>query len=443
MQISDQGPVRWMRDLLNEWLQTPGADPGLLVRWLQGYDLPPVGSDDEPYLWLLRGLPLARGRREAERELARRLARLLDGRPDEAGLGEASEKALFNLLKLCAGLSCADELADPLYAMYERRRLTGQWRGIDLRDALLGALVTNQTDARLEPVWQAMLRGEPDGFLGGDEDDGFDGIVAMPPTRTTRGQPALDAIGRALGSMAKLLHDESDRCRQFQRLVMRVQETYPGRPNWDYDLIVMADTYGWPDWACESISLFALEPGEHPDGSRGFMLRKVAVDLIADDARRGGGEFCQGKVVRVTVSGARAAQVAKLASSVEEARLGSPWQSESSLLGIANDVIAKFERSIGRDTETVKQSEARRVRVLRERRRSLGAQMIHGRVRWFNKSKGFGLITREDGEDVYVQISAVETEGFTNLSEGDRVEFEVMRGPSGLQAKNVRRLRSP
>jgi CspA family cold shock protein len=60
-----------------------------------------------------------------------------------------------------------------------------------------------------------------------------------------------------------------------------------------------------------------------------------------------------------------------------------------------------------------------------------------GTVKWFNDSKGFGFISREGGADVFVHQSAIVAEGFRTLHEGDRVTFEVVKGPKGLQAKNV------
>jgi CspA family cold shock protein len=65
--------------------------------------------------------------------------------------------------------------------------------------------------------------------------------------------------------------------------------------------------------------------------------------------------------------------------------------------------------------------------------------MAQGRVKWFNDAKGFGFITQEGGEDVFVHFSAVVAQGFKSLAEGDQVEFEITRGPKGLQATNVRK----
>ena len=66
--------------------------------------------------------------------------------------------------------------------------------------------------------------------------------------------------------------------------------------------------------------------------------------------------------------------------------------------------------------------------------------MAQGSVKWFNDAKGYGFITQEGGEDVFVHYSAIQAQGFKSLAEGDRVEFEVTRGPKGLQAANVRKV---
>ena len=62
---------------------------------------------------------------------------------------------------------------------------------------------------------------------------------------------------------------------------------------------------------------------------------------------------------------------------------------------------------------------------------------IQGTVKWFNGGKGYGFISREGGEDVFVHHSAILAEGFRELQEGQRVEFNVTQGPKGLQAASV------
>lgn len=66
--------------------------------------------------------------------------------------------------------------------------------------------------------------------------------------------------------------------------------------------------------------------------------------------------------------------------------------------------------------------------------------MTKGTVKWFNERKGFGFLSREDGEDVFVHHTSIQGDGFKTLSEGQKVEFEVQDGPKGPQAVNVKAL---
>ena len=66
-----------------------------------------------------------------------------------------------------------------------------------------------------------------------------------------------------------------------------------------------------------------------------------------------------------------------------------------------------------------------------------GGTLAEGTVKWFSNEKGFGFIEREGGDDVFVHFSAITMEGYKSLTEGQRVEFEVVQGPKGAQAANV------
>ena len=65
------------------------------------------------------------------------------------------------------------------------------------------------------------------------------------------------------------------------------------------------------------------------------------------------------------------------------------------------------------------------------------SERVTGTVKWFNADKGYGFIEQEGGDDVFVHYSALQSDGFRSLDDGQRVEFSIERGPKGLQATNV------
>ena len=83
-------------------------------------------------------------------------------------------------------------------------------------------------------------------------------------------------------------------------------------------------------------------------------------------------------------------------------------------------------------------NEVRPPRAARKRVNAVNKEQ--GTVKWFNASKGFGFIQRQSGEDVFVHFSAIVADGYKTLNDGQAVEFEVTKGPKGLQATNVQPL---
>jgi len=69
-----------------------------------------------------------------------------------------------------------------------------------------------------------------------------------------------------------------------------------------------------------------------------------------------------------------------------------------------------------------------------------GEESMNGTVKWFNDSKGYGFISREDGDDVFVHHSSIAGEGFKSLAEGDKVTFEIEQGDKGPSAVNVQKV---
>lgn len=69
-----------------------------------------------------------------------------------------------------------------------------------------------------------------------------------------------------------------------------------------------------------------------------------------------------------------------------------------------------------------------------------GMEGMQGKVKWFNAEKGFGFIERENGDDVFVHFSAIQTDGYKSLDEGQEVEFDIVEGARGPQAANVVKL---
>lgn len=219
-------PRAWMQRAVGAWLAKNDwpEQRVQLTNWLRGYGLPPVGPEEEPYAWLLYGLPLGTERPNAQKRFASLLGQLVSEQPDVDWRFEEREDALYNLFLLCAGMDWAETLADPLDAVLKR---TGPDESLKVRDALLAALIRSQADARHESMWIEMIQGGTHEILPGDQYAGLSGIKWLPGPEL--GEPNLQAIAKGLKLMAEIHLNqlrEPDRDEQFRSIVEQIIAFY-------------------------------------------------------------------------------------------------------------------------------------------------------------------------------------------------------------------------
>jgi hypothetical protein len=273
------------RRFVGDWLISPEWSTAELRKWLVGDDFP-LPDSDEPFLWMLRGLPEGH-RYAAETTLAERVAVLLNERPDQDAGREP--RLLFNLLHLCAGLAYREVLGEPLNAMFERHRkdrsLDREYHEIPLSHGLRAALVSNQVDSSLRPEWFNMVEGRAEPYLPGNIYDGLDGLRRMPRNRDSWGDPVLDDFGWALTQLARHLENRPNRRAEFRRQLAALMATYPGR-DWGWELLQTAENCGWPDWTDLCLPSLCIPRGESTvvwvGGLASTILDQFYDDVIAE-----------------------------------------------------------------------------------------------------------------------------------------------------------------
>ena len=315
MRVADT-PYGWMQSLLLPWLEDPRRDTRQLLRWLQGLDLPPVDPNDEPYLWILRGLPAGGDLPQWQQRLAEAAAHVLDSAPDVEVAADDPEMLLFNLLELSARLRCEAVLSAPLRAMVGRDKLAGrQYLGMDLRHSLRFALTHNQPDCELEAAWMAMVRGQDTPGLAGSSRDGVEGILQMKVPRQP-GAPPKRAIDEALTEYSLVLGDSPTSAAAFNAVLLKVRDRFPGHFG-SLAFVEMSDRQKWLAWTDMAIPQLFMQTGEH---------RYVAWRPLYDFARQMNSvrvtrEFCGGRVLEMLVGDpARERLLVRVGKVIEEFR---------------------------------------------------------------------------------------------------------------------------
>lgn len=338
--------VQLMQNTLASLLGKEDQDSQELIELLQGYGLPPVGHDDEPYLWILRGLPETEAGRTVKAQLLQRVAALLEKKPDARRFGDQPEKLRYNLFLLCAGLHSPDQLADPLWKIFERGRLKGRFLDLDLRVPLRSALIMNQRDARLREVWERMAEGKEHSLLPGDEFDALEGARFMPKSEQTDEEPDLDLLGKAFKGVAQRLEEDPTRRRDLRYLINRVIDTYPKRSTWDWDLIQQAKKNQWPGWALECLPKLCirLSPARGREEERALLWHYIAACIpktykheVVEPS------FYKDHIIEVKMSKEAALFVWRIAPVFEERRISNIYPSERAAVGVVTAALSDLE----------------------------------------------------------------------------------------------------
>jgi transcriptional regulator with XRE-family HTH domain len=212
-----EGPTAELRRKLLPWLEEGKWSPQPLTDWLQGRHLVSSGHEDEPYRWFLRALPSDERKWDWHRnELARRIGKMIEDKPDVQKPGPRPDEFLSNLFLLAAGLDSPDLFAEPLFGVYQRLRRGAVKLDVGVRDCLLAALTRNQKDLRLYEVWLQMMKTGKHDILPGNRSAGFEGfkwllprpdfqefpwvIKLMEPVR-----PSLEAVDELAGLMGSII----------------------------------------------------------------------------------------------------------------------------------------------------------------------------------------------------------------------------------------------
>ncbi len=261
-------PVRRIREILLETVgSSKKAGHETLAVWLADRRLPILPGDDEPFVWLLRGLDAIDDGGETDAALCRWTARLLSDEPEAVLDEEEGSRWVYNLLMLASALADPDHLAVPLKEIYQRRKLRGEYLRIDLRAALREALATNQADAGLEPMWSAMAVGKAEGsFLPGNTFQGLMGLLHMPDPERGPGFPALAPIRVALSrQVEELASEEQTQKLELFSICERLLRSYPDHTEVIQNVFFEeARSKPWPEWAVEALPSLFLRAFQGP-----------------------------------------------------------------------------------------------------------------------------------------------------------------------------------
>jgi hypothetical protein len=331
-----------IRQSLEYWLNKDQWTFQDLRRWVKGHELPSLGYETEPYVWILRSLPDSANHRH---ELANRIASFLkQSQAHPIPNQEFNDSFFYNLLHICAGLGCRQELGRPLRDLYsfftshnnEREVFFSERRPYNLNNAFREALITNQIDASFRDIWRSGLEGQQASFLLGDFYSCFRGIVYL----SNNNQPAIEDIGWALGKMAEYLDPEKDRHQKFRRLLERVKEAWPEETfnqDWDQILMLQSMANNWMPWATVRLNKLAIPVRRSFWGGDRVLIWSEYLPFLRQSRIPFKEISSKYLFAEINISSSR--KLMELLSRIEAARASAPFRSYRGVIQATNEIF--------------------------------------------------------------------------------------------------------
>jgi transcriptional regulator with XRE-family HTH domain len=248
-------PIRWIQQQLFPWLEKR-ADDQLLLEWLQGKGLPPVGDQDPPYVWVIRAIEVEGPESRHLALLKGWLAKLVPEAISSARVLESPDEFLVGLFSLAAVFRVPELFDEPLARIQQQIAADPNCLSETSKAALLSAIIRNQADGTLKSLWLDTIRTGEHPLLPANELDGFEGLKWLPPG------PNVRALAEGLKALEIANWERPDAGIDVFACMRDIRETFQSFPELDQALWRYGSDLGWSSELVDSwVEIFAATFG--------------------------------------------------------------------------------------------------------------------------------------------------------------------------------------